>query len=350
MCKCCWVLFKNRKLLSISLISIIIPTYNRAHLIRETLTSLINQTYTNWECIIVDDGSSDNIETVINEYIKTNSKFQFYKRPDRKPKGANACRNYGYEKSKGEYINWFDSDDIMHPDFLMNRYKKLQENSALDFCSCISSTFNKDINTPIDIESPKVLNSNNYIEDYLLNGLYFYTPSPLWKKTFLNNKTLFDETLHRSQERDFHFRMLVHNPKYVYIENVLFYVRVGDDSITTKASLSLKAQKSVFRYFDKVFNSINENKNLSNKKKLLEYVFYRQATLFYNLYGLANNSKERKEIISAYSKKILTYVLKMKGPFKIIFKLLFGIFLLVCFNKGYAYFYYPKYNTRSYNE
>nr|MBF6607613.1 glycosyltransferase family 2 protein [Flavobacterium sp.] len=95
------------------LVSIIIPTFNRANLLAETLDSIIQQTHTNWECIIVDDGSTDNISDIIEKYVSTDSRFRFYKRPSDRPKGANACRNYGFEMSKGDFINWFDSDDIM---------------------------------------------------------------------------------------------------------------------------------------------------------------------------------------------------------------------------------------------
>ena len=96
------------------LVSIIIPTFNRADIIHETLDSIKLQTYEKWECIIVDDGSNDNSIMVINEFVKTDNRFKFYDRPINKLKGANSCRNYGFEKSKGEFINWFDSDDIMH--------------------------------------------------------------------------------------------------------------------------------------------------------------------------------------------------------------------------------------------
>ncbi len=60
------------------LVSIIIPTYNRAHLIHETLDSVLAQTYTNWECIVVDDGSSDNTEEVLESYINKDFRFQDY--------------------------------------------------------------------------------------------------------------------------------------------------------------------------------------------------------------------------------------------------------------------------------
>ena len=102
---------------------VIIPIYNRAHLIEETIQSITAQTYTNWECIIVDDGSTDKTEQTIAEYSVKNKNIQFYKRPDHLVKGANSCRNYGFTLAKGEFINWFDSDDVMQPTFLEERLK-----------------------------------------------------------------------------------------------------------------------------------------------------------------------------------------------------------------------------------
>ena len=76
-----------------ALVSIIIPTFNRAHLLGETLNSVINQTYSNWECIVVDDGSSDYTEQLMEFYIQKDPRIIFVRRPDNRPKGANACRN-----------------------------------------------------------------------------------------------------------------------------------------------------------------------------------------------------------------------------------------------------------------
>ncbi|MCP4972024.1 MAG: glycosyltransferase family 2 protein, partial [Arcobacter sp.] len=100
------------------LISIIIPIYNRESLIKETLQSIIAQSYKNWECIIIDDHSTDNTFFVTSEIAKNDSRMHIYKRPDSIPKGPSACRNYGFKKSSGQYINWFDSDDLMMPNKL----------------------------------------------------------------------------------------------------------------------------------------------------------------------------------------------------------------------------------------
>jgi len=97
------------------LISIIIPTYNRAHLIGETLDSIIAQTYQNWECIVVDDGSDDDTEEVMKSYIQNDNRIYYYHRPEEHLPGGNGARNFGFEKSTGEYIQWFDSDDLMEP-------------------------------------------------------------------------------------------------------------------------------------------------------------------------------------------------------------------------------------------
>ena len=82
------------------LISIIIPTYNRAQIIGETLDSLIAQTYANWECIAVDDGSTDNTDEVLVAYCNKDTRFQYHHRPKDKLKGPNSCRNYGFTRSK----------------------------------------------------------------------------------------------------------------------------------------------------------------------------------------------------------------------------------------------------------
>jgi glycosyltransferase involved in cell wall biosynthesis len=79
------------------LVSVIIPTYNRAHLIGETLDSVLAQTYTNWECIIVDDGSSDNTDEFVGKYVKKDSRFKYYHRPEEHLPGGNGARNYGFK-------------------------------------------------------------------------------------------------------------------------------------------------------------------------------------------------------------------------------------------------------------
>jgi glycosyltransferase involved in cell wall biosynthesis len=85
------------------------------HVIKDALETLRSQSYTNWECIIIDDGSTDNSEEIINKHIKNDSRFKFILRPDSRKKGAATCRNIGLENATGQFIQFLDSDDAMAP-------------------------------------------------------------------------------------------------------------------------------------------------------------------------------------------------------------------------------------------
>jgi glycosyltransferase involved in cell wall biosynthesis len=104
------------------LFSIIVPTYNRAHLISKTIESILSQTYPNFELIIVDDGSTDNTEDVIKEFLSDN--VFYYKKTNEE---RAAARNYGTRHAAGDYINWFDSDDIMSPDNLSEAVRSIEK-------------------------------------------------------------------------------------------------------------------------------------------------------------------------------------------------------------------------------
>lgn len=112
---------------SIPKVSIIIPTFNRSLLLTEGLCSLQNQILQDWECIIVDDGSEDDTERIVSEFMIKDRRFRYYKRPHDYPKGACACRNYGYAKSSGKYIQWLDDDDILSEDKLQLQVEKLEK-------------------------------------------------------------------------------------------------------------------------------------------------------------------------------------------------------------------------------
>ena len=99
-------------------VSIIMATYNRAHLIEETLDSILNQSFINWECLIIDDGSTDNTTEVLRPYLLKDLRLRYSERTKDHKKGLSGCRNQGLELAKGDYIIFFDDDDMVHPDNL----------------------------------------------------------------------------------------------------------------------------------------------------------------------------------------------------------------------------------------
>ncbi|QED37757.1 glycosyltransferase family 2 protein [Antarcticibacterium arcticum] len=118
-------------------VSIIIPTFNRENFVQDTLNSVKAQTFEDWECIIVDDGSTDGSALLIHSLIEKDQRFQYYKRPEIYPKGASSCRNYGFNLSNGKYIQWLDDDDLLSTNKLELQWLELenQKNSKI-FSTC----------------------------------------------------------------------------------------------------------------------------------------------------------------------------------------------------------------------
>ena len=94
------------------LISIIIPVYNAERYLRQCLDSVVAQTYTNWECLLVDDGSKDGSGEICDEYAKKSSRFRVFHKENG---GVSSARNTGIEESKGEWVYFCDADDYVYP-------------------------------------------------------------------------------------------------------------------------------------------------------------------------------------------------------------------------------------------
>lgn len=261
------------------LVSIIIPTLNRANLIVETLDSVLAQTYGNWECIVVDDGSTDETEEVLAEYIIKDKRIQYHQRPTIHKPGGNGARNYGFNLSKGEYIQWFDSDDIMFPDYLKNRLDVFYTFPASDVVFCSFTYF--DINGLKD----RIRNENftgDIINDLAARKISFSPLSYLLKKKCLEGFK-FDEALYRAQDLDFFFRVFTSSKsiKIEHVKTVLFKVRkygdkIGhvDDKLKSQLNSRYIVNRRILDYFFLSKNSdaeaIYKRECLYQLKKILE--------------------------------------------------------------------------------
>ena len=223
------------------LVSIIIPTYNRAHLIGETLDSVLAQTYPNWECIIVDDGSSDNTDEVVGAYVEKDSRFKYFHRPEVHLPGGNGARNYGFKMSKGEYVNWLDSDDLFSENKIEEQVEiALKENS--DIVTCKWGLFNEH-KTDI-FENLKVY--KNYSAPFLFfTDLYdekgYFTPHVyLIKRDFLDGKSLWNEHLRINQDGVM-FTLLLQNARKISFSSngSCIYRQTRGDSVSLMTNQKL---------------------------------------------------------------------------------------------------------------
>lgn len=307
------------------LISIIIPVYNRATLIAETLESILHQTYTNWECFVVDDGSTDMTETVIQNYCYNDSRFHFLKRPENRQKGSAASRNFGYENCNGDLIYWLDSDDLL----LSNAFQTYIENftSECDFVVARVQQTNLKSGEYLEINKPQ---SVNLLEDYFAGKITFYVCGPMWKRSFLEQQAqLFDESLSILIDWDFNLRMLYQKPTIVFIDDVLILYRQHEKSLKTNI-INLNPQKVeiAFSVRKKHLQFIEENR--IGKVKIFRTHFrnlYKQILRF----SLVQNNKEMQII---YLQKVLIENTKLFA-IRDTFVILFGFFVFKLTGIGY---------------
>jgi len=206
--------------------------------------------------------------------------------------GGNAARNFGFEISKGEYVQWFDSDDIMVPTKLEVKIRALVESNS-DFAVCEHA----DLNNINEVKKKRLIKKEG---DTLLNHLrgevWFQTNGPMFRRSFLEGITLFDETILFGQDWEFFTRLLIKKPHIYYIHTVLFYLRSSKEGIRggrsrTKLLSRIQAELNLFmvinksKYFKNTTYEYSYNRFLFNRL-IKRYKFFKsigsnKATLRY---------------------------------------------------------------------
>lgn len=225
------------------LVSVITPTFNRAHLLGEMLDSILAQSYQNWECIVVDDGSSDNTDSVMASYKAADVRFQYLHRAPERIKGANACRNIGLEAAKGAYIIFFDSDDVMTPDHILVKISEMQAHPC-DYV--ITRTgFLKGKKEDSD-------HNNRFHRypltpfNYVSQAINWLTPDACIKKDMAQSLQ-FNERLQSGQEFNYFSKLVHQSVDARFVNKVVTLRRHHDNSIRACLDTPQKSTESMFR-------------------------------------------------------------------------------------------------------
>ena len=190
------------------MISIIIPVYNQVEQIKKCFDSILLQSYKNYEIIVVNDGSIDNIDNVIKNYQNKFAKFIYISQLNQ---GANVARNNGAKKAKGNYLIFCDADAIMKPEMLETMLRTLENNSCVSFC--YSSFF----------LGHKLFKLWPYDAKKLKQMPYITTTSLIKKEHFPG----FDETLKKFQDWDLWLTMLEQGHTGIWIDQILFKIQLS---------------------------------------------------------------------------------------------------------------------------
>lgn len=183
------------------MISIVIPTYNREQILPRTLDSIAAQTYGEWECIIVDDGSRDKSMDVANQYAKKDKRFRVLSNTFHM--GAQGARNTGITAANGDWICLFDSDDIMYPDYLEKMIAAVDDNTDVVVCRALI----RNSKTGKLVGRLDKIFSENMLAELLREKKYVAYDVTLIRKEKLMKIGLLDEQCPSMQEWDTHIRL-----------------------------------------------------------------------------------------------------------------------------------------------
>ena len=198
------------------LVSVMMPVYNGEQTIQLAIASLLHQTYTNWKCVIVNDGSTDSTK----EFLDTLKDPRFYIIHFPENKGRPVARQAALEAAEGEFLAFLDADDFYHPQKLEKQVKAFQEYPEIDLVSCGMGSFK----TFDRIERVRGVRSSliNRVMKFRLTG-DFNAPHPAcMTRLSLSKQVPYNKHLKHAQDSDFFIRYL-ENRKYLIVGDVLYY-------------------------------------------------------------------------------------------------------------------------------
>ena len=260
--------------MSSTLVSIVIPAYNREDLISETLDSILVQSYKDWECLIVDDGSTDNTVEVVNKYVQQDNRIKLYERPSTKLKGANACRNIGLKESQGAYIVFFDSDDLMTENHLEVKFNAIVKYNC-DYVITKTQYFN---------HSNDGINKYYQFDTYSITAFNYITQKINWLtydiclKAEIAKGICFNEKLQSGQEYNYFSKLILYSTNMVFIDQVVSLRRHHKESI--RGSIDNKEKLLSGGFLSKWYTYLDLEKSLDQKtrealiKKCLFYIWF----------------------------------------------------------------------------
>ena len=274
------------------MISVVIPSYNRADTIFKSVQSVLNQTYSDIEVIVVDDGSTDNTKKILEQIQDPRFRYIYQKNA-----GACVARNNGLDHARGEYIAFHDSDDTFRPTKLEDKLFTLRDKDA-DVVFCAMERHNYYSKAIF----PQIQEGFKSQHDILL-GQYISTQTILGKKeVFLNNR--FDPNVKRMQDYDLMIRVS-YQYKVYFLKKVLVDVAVQNNSITQLAT-NEKTEKNL-EYLLSKYSKLGE-KYPDWKSGILQYLAYLKLLqkkpykeIYKEAFKLDKNPENFIKLILAYS-------------------------------------------------
>jgi len=283
------------------LISIVIPFYNAEKFIKETINSVLNQTYNNIEILLINDGSTDNSLNIVNSLKDDRIKII-----NKNNSGVSSARNLGLSLAKGDYILFLDADDVLENDFLEKMVEKLENNKNAVFCTSLVYEMNEDLTKILKISKGIY---NNIAENVLFYHFETIPSAFLLKRDFLiENKIKFNELLSSTADRMFLLDLHKKGAEGIIENSAILYYRRHRNSMSFRLTENLVNDNKLF------YELININDFIKNRKKL-DYAIFLKFYILGNSYFKLLDLRFIKYFFLIFYKfhlKAIYYLIKIK--------------------------------------
>ncbi len=276
------------------MISVIVPIHNSENYLKHCLDSVLNQTFKDFELLLIDDGSTDNSGKMCDDYAEKDGRIRVHHKIRG---GVSSARNKGLKLAKGDFICFIDSDDYIHPQMLEILHKQIADNEC-DIAICDR----KKVNSPNGfdlLESAYDSNIYSDTEELLRKNIFkIFCTGRLYKREIIND-TVFALNANRYEDVTFNIELITsNNLKVLFVTQKLYYYVNNEYSLThtTTNDCQLPACEHLFKLY-------RDNKNVIHINYLLEYMVKSFLSLRY-LMSLDNSSNENKLKCNSYIKEI----------------------------------------------
>ena len=310
-------------------VSVIVPVYNVYDYLDKCLNSLVNQSLKEIEIIIVNDGSTDNSQDIIDKYSK---KYQNIKSFIKKNGGLSDTRNFGIERAVGEYITFVDSDDYIDKDMYLEMYEKAKSKDFDIVTSDINYVY-KD--RKVSIKTDPKTDTDNILELFI--NFYPTVCTKIFKKELFTNYNLKFKKGVWYEDVELMYRMIPHIKKIGVIHKAYYQYIQRNESITSTVSSKIY---DYINNFNGLVDYYKENNLFSVYQKELEYAYVRYIYATFIKTALGYNYSDYLKAVDCAIKNVYEHFPKYRRN-KYFYKSLKGLYLIM-FNKTMAKILYKK--------
>lgn len=255
-------------------ISVIVPVYNVEKYIEKNIKSLLEQSFSDFEVIYVDDGSNDNCLKILNDYKLKDNRVKVVHTDNH---GVSHTRNVGLDLAKGEYITFIDGDDYVDSDYL-KYLLSLVEKDNIDMAISLSHHINDDLNQPEKI-TYEIKNNNEIIDNIYLNRIYMAVWNKIYRRSFIEkNNIRFDENLWYAEGMHFNIQCLACTKK-IAVGNKNVYHYISNPNSAMRKGFKIKNEQCALKSLSLQRKILNKNrintKSLEYHYMMVEYMIYR---------------------------------------------------------------------------